>query len=248
MMDEALFSGDRKSQDRMKSLITEKTCTVEQKYQPSRTINSVHRFFASSNHEHFSHVEADDRRSLIVKVSKSRQGDRAYFSDLAAAIDDDTVIAAMVHNLMQRNLNQFDVRQRPLTQEHASQKIQSLQGFDRYWYEVLTNGRFGIDNLGTFGTNERWKDGGFISTKSLCDRYHHYDKQSQRFGPTLTKTIAGSIEKLCPSAEKDRKTEPSGQSRGYIVPSLEVARGEMAAYLKCTIDWGDGEVVELTDE
>ena len=248
MMDEALFSGDRKSQDRMKSLITEKTCTVEQKYQPSRTINSVHRFFASSNHEHFSHVEADDRRSLIVKVSKSRQGDRAYFSDLAAAIDDDTVIAAMVHNLMQRNLNQFDVRQRPLTQEHASQKIQSLQGFDRYWYEVLTNGRFGEESSGTYELDERWADGGFISTKSLCVRYQHYDKQSQRFGPTLTKTIAGSVEKLCPSAEKDRKTEPSGQSRGYVVPSLEVARREMAAYLKCTIDWGDDDVVELTDE
>ena len=248
MMDEALFSGDRKSQDRMKSLITEKTCTVEQKYQPSRTINSVHRFFASSNHEHFSHVEADDRRLLIVKVSKSRQGDRAYFSNLAAAIDDDTVIAAMVHNLMQLNLHQFDVRQRPLTQEHASQKIQSLQGLDRYWYEVLTNGRFGIDNLGTFGTNERWKDGGFISTKSLCERYQYFDKQSQRFGPTLTKTVGGSLEKLCPSATKTRKTDCSEQSRGYIVPSLEVARGEMAAYLKCMIDWGDSEVVELTDE
>ena len=92
------------------------------------------------------------------------------------------------------------------------------------------------------------QDGGFISTKSLCERYQYYDKQSQRFGPTLTKTIGGSIEKLCPSAEKDRKTEPSGQSRGYKVPSLEVARGEMAAYLKCTIDWGEDDVVELTDE
>ncbi|MCX7253110.1 MAG: DUF5906 domain-containing protein, partial [Burkholderiales bacterium] len=38
IMDEALFSGDRKSQDRMKPLITEKTCHIEQKYQPARTI------------------------------------------------------------------------------------------------------------------------------------------------------------------------------------------------------------------
>jgi len=53
VMDEAMFSGDRKSQDRLKSLITEKTCHIEQKYQPSRTIESVHRFFASSNHSHF---------------------------------------------------------------------------------------------------------------------------------------------------------------------------------------------------
>jgi len=248
MMDEALFSGDRKSQDRMKSLITEKTCTVEQKYQPSRTINSVHRFFASSNHEHFSHIEADDRRSLIVKVSTTRQGDRAYFSNLATAIEDDTVIAAMVHDLMQRNLSHFDVRQRPLTQEHASQKIQSLQGFDRYWFEVLTNGRYGEESSGAYGWDERWKDDDFISTKSLCARYQHYSKQSQRFGPTLTKTIAGSIEKLCPSARAVRKTEPFGQSRGYNVPSLEVARSEMAAYLKCPIDWGEDEMIDLTDK
>ena len=248
MMDEALFSGDRKSQNRMKSFITEKSCTVEQKYQPSRTINSVHRFFASSNHEHFSHVEADDRRLLIVKVSKSRQGDRAYFSDLAAAIDDDTVIAAMVHDLMQLNLNHFDVRQRPLTQEHASQKIQSLQGFDRYWFEVLTNGRFGEDSPGTYGMDEHWKDDGFISTKSLCARYQYYDTQSQRFGATQTKAIAKSLEKLCPSAKPARKAERSGQSRGYKAPSLEVARREMEAYLKCTFDWGDDEVVEVTDE
>ena len=248
MMDEALFSGDRKSQDRMKSFITEKTCTVEQKYQPSRTINSVHRFFASSNREHFSHVEVDDRRSLIVKVSKSRLGDRAYFSDLAAAIDDDTIIAAMVHDLMQRNLSQFDVRQRPLTQEHASQKIQSLQGFDRYWFEVLTNGRFGEESSGAYGWDERWKNDGFISTKSLCERYRHYDKQSQRFGSTQTKMIAKSLEKLSPSSKPARKMETTGQSRGYKVPQLEVARREMETYLKCTIDWGDDDVVELTDE
>ena len=248
MMDEALFSGDRKSQDRMKSFITEKTCTVEQKYQPSRTINSVHRFFASSNREHFSHVEVDDRRSLIVKVSKSRLGDRAYCSDLAAAIDDDTIIAAMVHDLMQRNLSQFDVRQRPLTQEHASQKIQSLQGFDRYWFEVLTNGRFGEESSGAYGWDERWKNDGFISTKSLCERYRHYDKQSQRFGSTQTKMIAKSLEKLSPSSKPARKMETTGQSRGYKVPQLEVARREMETYLKCTIDWGDDDVVELTDE
>ena len=248
MMDEALFSGDRKSQDRMKSLITEKTCTVEQKYQPSRTIKSVHRFFASSNHEHFSHVEVDDRRSLIVRVSTSRQGDRKYFSELAAEIDDDSVIAAMIDDLLRRNLDQFDVRQRPLTQEHASQKIQSLQGFDRYWFEVLSTGRFGEESSGAYGLDERWADGGFISTKSLCVRYQHYDKQSQRFGSTQTKMIAKSLEKLCPTTEPARKKEWSGQSRGYKIPPLEVARREMEAYLKCTIDWGEDEMIDMTDK
>ena len=52
-MDEALFSGDKKSMDSLKSIITESMLQVEQKFQPTRTIQSVHRLFASSNHSHF---------------------------------------------------------------------------------------------------------------------------------------------------------------------------------------------------
>ena len=96
--------------------------------------------------------------------------------------------------------------------------------------------------------DERWADGGFISTKSLCVRYQHYDKQSQRFGPTLTKTIAKSLEMLSPSTKPARKTETTGQSRGYKVPQLEVARREMETYLKCTIDWGEDEMIDMTDK
>ena len=39
-----------------------------------------------------------------------------------------------------------------------------------------------------------------------------------------------------------------GKALSTKFPGLEVARGEMVAYLKCTIDWGDDDVVELTDE
>jgi hypothetical protein len=95
IMDEALFSGDRKSQDRMKSLITEKTCHIEQKYQPARTIESVHRFFASSNHDQFAHTEADDRRYLVLRVSDERQGDSSYFSNLVNVIATENAIAAI---------------------------------------------------------------------------------------------------------------------------------------------------------
>ena len=52
-MDEALFAGDKKSLDKLKSLITEPKCRIEQKHQPSRSIDSYHRLFAASNHNHF---------------------------------------------------------------------------------------------------------------------------------------------------------------------------------------------------
>ena len=238
IMDEAMFSGDRRSQDRMKSLITEKTCHVEQKYQPSRTISSVHRFFASSNHEHFGHIEADDRRSLFLRVSDKHQGDTAYFAQLVEAIDDDSVIAGMVYALTNLNLTGFDVRARPLTHEHGEQKLKSLQGFDRYWYEVLVHGRF--DSPVPY-SRLPWPTHAFISSDYLIDNFHEFDKGSQRFATTQSREIAKAIERLCPSARKDRKTINKEQQRGYVLPDLATARLEFDKAYNFSTDWDDEE-------
>lgn len=235
IMDEAMFCGDRKSQDRMKSLVTEKTCHIEQKYQPSRTIESIHRFFASSNHEHFAHVEADDRRSLFIRVSDLRQGDHAYFDRLSAAIEDDQVIAAMIHDLMQMDISDFDIRSRPITKEHANQKLKSLQGFDRYWFEVLTSGNF---SLGQFHAAP-WKSGEFISTGKLVDDFNSFDKRSQKFAPTQRKEVADAVARLCPSAIKDRTMVNRSQQRGYKLPTLAIARQEFEKFYNCTVDWDE---------
>lgn len=232
IMDEALFSGDRKSQDRMKSLITETTCHIEQKYQPARTINSVHRFFASSNHNHFSHIEADDRRSLVIRVSDEYQGNLPYFSVLSNEINDDQAIAAMVYDLLNIDLNNFNVRVRPLTQEHGNQKLLSLQGVDRYWYEVLSAGCFDI----RWNTNA-WLSPRFVATNMLLDKYQEFDKRSQKFVPTVSKDIADALARLCPSAKKDRQKDNFGQHRGYILPDLATARKEFKSLYKCNIDW-----------
>lgn len=246
IMDEAMFSGDRKSQDRMKSLITEKTCQIEQKHQPSRTIESVHRFFASSNHDHFSHVEADDRRSLFIRVSDEKQNDSNYFSQLAMAIDDDSVIAAMIYYLDNVDLTNFNVRVRPLTNEHGAQKLRSLQGFDRYWYEVLTTGNFGC---GQYAANP-WQTGGFIPTRTMLQGCIDYDKRAQRYAAMQTSEISRALIRLCPSALAARKSIQNTQHRGYVLPSIFTARKEFEDAYKCPVNWGEGayDSVENDDQ
>jgi hypothetical protein len=233
IMDEAMFSGDRKSQDRMKSLITENTCHIEQKYQPSRTIESFHRFFASSNHEHFSHIEGDDRRSLFVRVSDIYQGDHDYFSQVGAAISDDLVIAGMVHYLMNVDLTGFNVRIRPITQENWQQKLLSLQGFDRYWFEVLLTETFERNPY----SSTSWRDGVFIGTHAIMQGFQAFDKRSQRFTPTVSKEIADAVSRLCPSAQKDRQAVGTEQKRGYRLPTLQTARSEFEFAFKCKVEW-----------
>ena len=237
-MDEAIFSGDRKSQDRLKSLVTEKTLRIEQKYQPSRSIESIHRIFAASNHHHFSQTESDDRRSLFIRVSASRQNDHIYFSQLSTAINDDAVIGAMLKHLIDLDLSTFNIRSRPLTKEHNKQKMLSLSGFDRYWYEVLCRGRFMVNHIYSSSSFDKsWQDDEFASSNSLLEGYKAFDKNAQRFQTVQIQEITEALKRLCPSATRHRASLNNTQVRGFILPPLTVARSEFERAFSAKVDW-----------
>ncbi len=228
-MDEALFAGDKKSLDKLKSLVTEPKCRIEQKHQPSRTIDSYHRLFAASNHNHFAHVDKDDRRFLFIRLSSLHKQDQIYFDAVNDALDDDAIIAAMMHDLVNLDLTGFNIRQRPLTEEHLNQRLQSLSGFERYWYEVLQSGMFD-------GYSD-WDKSRFISTTGLIDKYKVYDKNAGRYNPIQEQQIATTLSKLCPSASKVRKKMLGKQERGYDLPDIKLARKEFETMLGTSVEW-----------
>ena len=237
LMDEALFSGDKKSLEKLKSLITEPQCRIEQKYQPSRTIDSYHRFFAASNNEHFAKVDKDDRRFLFLRVSDKYQGDLKYFEGLHKEIASGTQLAAMVHDLLGLDLTTFNVRERPKTQEHLSQKLQSLEGFDRYWHELLQSG---ILDTGSYPNYlSEWKASVFISTQSLIDKYKATNKNAERYNTVQTNTINVLLNKLCPSALQARCSLSGVQQRGYQLPAIQIARREFESYIGALLDWNE---------
>ena len=236
-MDEALFSGDRKALDRLKSMVTESTVTIEQKYQPRRSISSYHRFFAASNHKHFAQVEADDRRFAFFQVSDARKGDHAYWDNVHKAIDDPVVIAAMVHEMLSLDLTNFNVRQRPKTEAHMDQRLKSLSGFDRYWFEVLQTGCFWPGGRGE--PMEPWEDPRFVSTKTLLGGLKEYEKGARVYTAPQEREVHQALKRLCPSAERDRKTKSKIPERGQQLPSLPDARNEFAHFMGGKIEWLD---------
>ncbi len=232
-MDEAFFSGNRQAVDRLKSHVTEPTITIEAKYQPRRTIQSYHRYFAASNHAHFAQVDADDRRFLFLRMSDARKGDFAYWDALHGAIDDPAVIAAFLFCLQRYPLGNFNVRQRPTTSEHMDQKLRSLTGFNRYWYECLQVGK----PTGAYGPE--WEQGAFVSTEDLQRSLNEYQKGTRRWDPPQGRDIRTALKRLCPSAIARRRMRHSRQERGYILPSLPDARAEFAAAMGGEVDWDD---------
>jgi len=228
-MDEALFSGDRKALDRLKSMVTEPTVTIEQKYQPRRIIRSYHRFFAASNHKHFARVEADDRRFVFFQISEGRKGHYAYWDKVHKAIDDPAVIAAMVHEMLSLDLSNFNVRQKPETEAHTDQKIRSLSGFDRYWFEVLQTGGFYPGSAGE--PTEPWQGTRFVSTKTMLEGWKGYEKGTRLYTAPQERDVHQALIRLCPSAERARQTNRSVLERGQQVPALSDARDEFAQFM-----------------
>ena len=250
-MDEALFKGDKASMERLKSLITEPHIRIEQKYQPSRTIDSYHRFFAASNSEHFATVSMGERRLLFLRISDQRKQDLDYFDLIYRAISDNTVISAMVHELVNMDLSKFNVRERPVTKEHLNQKLQSLSGFERFWFEVLSNAGFSTRSEGVYAstTFNQWTDARFITTNELMNAYQQYDKNAGKYAPVQSRDISTTINKICPSAHSDRHTITGKQERGYQLPKLFEARKEFETLLGSSITWplDKSVIVELAD-
>ena len=234
-MDEALFRGDMKALDSLKSIVTEPIIRIEQKYQPSRTIESKHRFFAASNHEHFASISPDDRRFFFLRVSDCRQEDAAYFCTLCDSFSDGATLEALVDHLLNLDLSNFSVRTRPKTQEHDRQKLMSLTKFDRYWQEVLITGN--IEGHGSGVTI--WHEGIFMPAAKLKDRYTIFDPRANRYETVQQKYISDSIKKLCPSAITTRKMIANTQSRGFVLPDLATARLEFEEYVGCTVQWDE---------
>ncbi len=243
-MDEALFAGDRKSMDRLKSTVTEPTIQIEQKYQPSRVIESVHRFFAASNHEHFGNVERDDRRFAFFRVSDRRQQDTAYFSMVVDAITDPAILGALVYYLGRKDLTSFNVRAKPQSEEHQKQKLMSLQGFERYWYEVLLSGSLsGIGESVSLDITQ-WSSAIFVPTSTVLGHYTAFNRNAQRHQTVQSQQVGEALRRLCPSAISDRQEvkgyagASSGRRvRGFQLPSLEIARREFSSAMKADIDW-----------
>ena len=236
-MDEALFAGDRRSMDRLKSMITEPNITIEQKYQPRRTIKSLHRFFAASNHDHFGNIELDDRRFVFLRVSNKRQGDHDYFNSLYAAINDPKQLGAFAYMLATQDINDFNFRSKPDTGELQEQKLRSLSGFARYWFEVLSVGS--INCAQPVGGFQMWEDSQFVSTASLCEGYKQNLSKSKQYQTVQSSEISSGLRKWCPEAKYDRQKTTEKQQRGYQLPSLDEARVAFEVAIGGTIDWGE---------
>jgi len=137
--DEAFFAGDKQHGDILKGLITEYTLTVEGKYRAVITIRNRLHLLIVSNRDWVVPASMTARRFAITEALDIDRNDRPYFRALIDQMDNGG-LAAMLHELLGRDLSTFEVRDIPDTEELRTQKPLSLSSLDRWWLTVLHRG------------------------------------------------------------------------------------------------------------
>ena len=190
-LDEAVFHGDRRSTDALKSVVTSEFVTINEKNQPARQIPSVHRFYAASNANHFASTEKDDRRAVYVHVSDKHQGDRNFWDRVHGAIQG-AEAEHFADFLWQRDISQFQPRQRPRSQELIRQRLLSVSGIEQYWYELLLDvGPVVAEGLRI--TPTQWEDGQFTATRTLLDQYELFSRGTRSYRRSEADDAAGCV-------------------------------------------------------
>lgn len=229
-LDEALFAGDRNSSDALKSLVTEPTISINEKHQPARQITSYHRFFSATNADHFKATDRDDRRDFVLRVSEHRKGDHAFWDALNAEIEHGGA-EALTHDLLAIDLTGFNVRAKPNTRELTEQKLKSLEKFPRWWFDCLSQGA-----ITHFSTIE-WPL--FISSATLLMQFLESEKTVRTFKQINDREAVAFMAKVCPSAKREQGMEGQHRRRGYVLPTLEIARVDFEKYIGDSVEWED---------
>ncbi len=235
-MDEALFTHDRRSMERLKAAISEDEIRVEEKFEPKRTIKSLHRWFAATNNNHFANIDADERRFFFLRVSDKHQQDHKYFAKYLEALEDGVSVPAFIYELFNVDISDFNIHMRPAADEHGEQKLKSLVGVKRYLYDVLQAGAIPETRL---RCEREWNGSLTISTQDFKEAYKEFDRGAEKYRSIVAKEMVGEIRDVIPSVESKRWQENNIQVRGLVFPSLEDARKEFDESIGYNTNWED---------
>jgi hypothetical protein len=175
-----------------------------------------------------------------LRVSEVRKGDLSYWKTLADEINNGGV-EAMVYDLLNIDLSDFNVRNKPNTKELVEQKIHSLDPIQRWWHDGLFDGA--VAN-GDKSRSDTWPD--FISTQEAIEGIIEVNGGRMHKKPSAI-IISQALQKLCPSAKQHQQQVHFSRHRGYLLPSLQQARAEFEKYIGGVVEWPEMELSEESE-
>jgi hypothetical protein len=137
--DEAYWPGDKSAEGDFKRLITEPSLFIEGKGRDAVTsANKLHVMMAS-NEDWIVPAGERERRYAAFDVSEKHIQEEKYFDPLYAQLENGGY-GAMLHDLLQHDVNGWHPRRLPKNNALLAQQQRSLSPLDSWWAELLETG------------------------------------------------------------------------------------------------------------
>lgn len=228
--DEAFYAGDKQHEGQLKRLVTEPPLMIEAKYANAVPVRNCLHLIVASNDAWVVPAGTDERRFFVLDVSPIKKGDYSYFESLEEELKNGG-LAAMLHDLLSRDISQFNVRAVPDSSGLSDQKIRSLRGFGAWWYETLEEGNLAgiVGEDGPFSApGQPWVEAVKVNRDALYQDYLRFSKEHKEYRPEDKSQLGKFLRKYVPGLTEERPRQLGTQRRErlYKLPPLSECRAE----------------------
>jgi hypothetical protein len=249
--DECFFGHDLKGKGGLKSRITSPTLMVNPKFISKYEIESSLMIVFSSNETAALAIDEDDRRILVLEVSREHARDRAWFQALRGALDGGE-LAAFVHDALAADLSGFDRTDVPRTAARSALAAATASPEDNFVRHTVEAGSLcGSWQYGQNAPNPNnpWQSGRTaVPTEEFENAYLEFMRRRHNRTPTRDKAeVWGRFRYALGDAvfsTATRVRKPGGGKGGerpscYVFEGLDYCRAAFDQHSGRTGDWPD---------
>lgn len=146
---EIVWGGDHNHDSTLKELITENTRSMEAKGVDAITLPNYTRLYMTSNADWVVPASGKEEKRYFVADTKTGVVTKAEFKALYQWYEDGGGREALMHDMVTRDLSDFDNISAPWSAAVETQLEKSLYGLDRYLFDAVVNGYFGAETKHT---------------------------------------------------------------------------------------------------
>lgn len=226
--DEGFWGGDPRHVGKLRSIVTSDTQRIEWKGRDSLEVNNYIRLLITTNEDWVVPAAFDERRFAVLDVGNGNQQDGEYFENMIAQMENGGY-NALLHELMNFDLETTNVRVIPETAALSQQKETSMDPVSMYWFSCLQQG----NSLLMHKTG--WLS--VVKTAELHDDCVNYlNRMGYRRVPPYN-TFFRKLRSLAPEGAFERRIIGPDRQSAAIIPNLNEARMFFDKKMRVNHDW-----------
>jgi hypothetical protein len=236
-LEEAFFAGNKALESTLKDIITGDQINIEYKGREPIIIDNHIRIAITTNSDWAIPAGRNERRFFVLDVSSEKMQRQDYFEALIHQYYNGGQEAFM-HYLMNLDCSDVDLRKVPKTAALLKQKLNSLNGIEGWWMEVLNRGAFQFKNEWCLAVQTNMVFHDYARTMAITNtKYRSYSTKVGQFLRDIVPDLKKTTDISGYNVEADAPDEGGVY---YIFPDLETCRKAFERHLGQPIDWWTG--------